>query len=119
MRNTIINIADTVSATISSGTSLSGAVNLGGLRLFGIVMPSTWTTANLTFQMSYDGGTTWVNMYDASGNELTVAASTSRYIALDPLLYSSVSMIKVRSGTSSASVSQGQDSTLQLSLRAI
>ncbi|NTU77322.1 MAG: hypothetical protein HGA90_05865, partial [Alphaproteobacteria bacterium] len=50
---------DNVTATIASGTSLSDAQNLGGLRLFGLVMPAAWTTANLTFQASFDGGATW------------------------------------------------------------
>jgi hypothetical protein len=119
MRNTVINVSDTVTATIANGTSLSGALNLGGLRLFGIVMPAAWTTASLTFQMSPDGGTTWVNLYDVNGNELTASASTSRFIVLDPTNFASIAMLKVRSGTSGTPVNQGQDSTLQLILRAV
>lgn len=113
------SVLESTTASIASGTSISGAINLGGLRLFAIVMPSSWTTANLTFQASYDGGTTWVNMYDASGTELNITASASRMIYLDPYIFSSVPMIKVRSGTSASPVNQAADRTITLVLRAV
>ena len=119
MRNTVVNVLDVLPATIANGQSLSGALSLGGLRLFGIVMPAAWTAANLTFQMSPDGGTTWVNMYDTNGTELTATAAVSRFIAFDPTNFASIQSIKVRSGTSGTPVNQGQDSTLQLILRAV
>jgi hypothetical protein len=119
MRNTVINVLDVLPALIANGQSLSGALNLGGLRLFGIAMPAAWTAANLTFQMSPDGGTTWVNVYDANGSELAATAAASRYIAIDPANFASLSMIKVRSGTSGTPVNQGQDATPQLILRAV
>jgi hypothetical protein len=119
MRNTVVNVLDTLTATIASGTSLSGVLNLGGLRLFGIAMPAAWTAANLTFQMSPDGGTTWVNMYDANGNEMTATTSSSRHIVIDPTNFAAIQLLKVRSGTSAAPVNQGQDSTLTLILRAV
>lgn len=119
MRKTVMNALEAVPVTISSGQSLSAAADLGGLRLFGIVMPSAWATANLTFQMSHDGGSTWSNVYDASGNELTATAGTSRFIALDPANFAAVTMLKVRSGTSGTPVNQGADRVLQLVLRAV
>lgn len=118
MRNTVINVVDTVTATIAGGQSLSSAVNLGGLRLFGIVMPSAWTAAGLTFQMSPDGAN-WFNIYDANGNELSASAAASRYIALDPVNFAPVAWIKMRSGTSATPVNQGQEGGLTLILRAV
>jgi hypothetical protein len=118
MRETITNIAEVVPATISSGTSLTPAVNFGGLRLFGIVMPSVWTAANLTFQISPDGST-WYNLYDASGNEFTVTAAASRYIYLDPTVFPAMQYVKARSGASASAVAQAQDSVLQFVLRSV
>jgi len=118
MRNTVINVVDTVTTTIASGQSLSAAVNLGGLRMFGMIMPTAWTAAGLTFQMSADG-TNWYNMYDANGNELTASAAASRYVAFEPANFAPVEWLKVRSGTSGTPVSQGQDSTLALVLRPV
>jgi hypothetical protein len=119
MRNTVANMIDFVPAVIAGGQSVSGAVSLGGLRLFGLVMPSAWTAAGVTFQMSPDGGATWNNVYDVNGNEITVTAGTSRFIALDPANFAAVPMLKLRSGTSGTPVNQGADRTIQLVLRAI
>ena len=119
MRQTVFNELEAVPVTIASGTSLSAAVNCGGLRLFGLVMPAAWTTANLTFQMSHDGGATWVNMYDASGTELTTPAAASRFIAVDPAQFAAVTLIKVRSGSAATAVNQAQDAVVSLILRSV
>lgn len=119
MRTTVMNALDVANATIANGQSLSGAVNLGGLRLFGIVMPAAWTAANLTYQMSHDSGVTWINMYDVNGSELTATAGTSRFIAIDPANFAAVPMIKIRSGTAATPVNQGADRAVQLILRAV
>lgn len=108
-----------VSVSILTGAAVSNSLNLESLRLFGIVMPAAWTAASLTFQASFDGGTTWVNMYESSGTEISVTASTSRYIALDPVIFASITMIKVRSGTSGTPVNQTADRALGLVLRSI
>ena len=119
MRNTVVNVLDAVPVTIASGQSLSGPINLGGLRLFGIVMPATWTAANLTFQMSADNGVTWNNLYDSSGAEIVVTAGTSRCIVFDPTNYSALQWIQVRSGTSATPVAQGANATMTLVLRSV
>lgn len=106
------NDRDVKSATISSGQSLSSAIDIAGHEKVAIQMPSSWTTANLTFQGSYDGST-YANIYDAAGNELSVIASTDRCITdipeLGPFRY-----IKIRSGTTGTPVVQGSDRTLQV-----
>jgi hypothetical protein len=119
MRNTVLNIHDTLTATIANGQSLSGALNLGGLRLFGIVMPAAWTAAGLTFRMSPDGGASWSDLYDDAGVEFIVSAAASRFIMLDPAGFSALPWLQARSGTSVAPVAQGADRSLTLMLRSI
>lgn len=104
------NDTDSVTVTITNGTSLSNAAQLGGARPVAILMPGTWTSADLTFQGSFDG-TTYGNLYDASATEVTVtnAAATARYITLDPSKFASCVYLKVRSGTSGSAVNQGAD----------
>jgi hypothetical protein len=119
MRETVTNLLEAVAVTIADGQSLSGPVNLGGLRLFGIVMPSTWTAANLSFQMSPDGGNSWVNLYDGEGDEYVVTAGTSRFIICDPYAFAAVPWIQLRSGTAGSPVTQGQNSTVTLILRGV
>lgn len=102
-------------ATILSGTALSGAIDLRAASLAKIQMPASWTAANLTFQVSYDG-TTFANLYDEAGNEITVTAAASRVIAVDVGTFIGARYLKVRSGTAGTPVNQGADRALQLSL---
>lgn len=119
MRNTVVNLLDNLPVAIASGTNITGDLNLGGLRLFGIAMPSAWTAANLTFQVSHDFGTTWNNLYDRYGVEYSVTAAASRFIQLDGADFAGAQYLRVRSGTSGTPVAQGADRTLSLVLRAV
>jgi hypothetical protein len=96
-------------ATIAIGTALSGPVPLGALTLVGISMPAVWTTAALTFQVSPDGGTTWQELYDGAGNEVTIAAAAGQFVIplADPsYFWRGINMVQVRSGTSGSPVNQ-------------
>ena len=100
---------------IASGQSLGPAISLDSVRLAAIQMPAAWTAANLTFQGSVDG-TNFFDVFDgvAAGAEVTVGAAASRYIILNPDVFSQFSSVKIRSGTSGAAVAQGAARTLQL-----
>ena len=99
--------------TIANGTSLSPEVDIGNKLLVGIAMPALWTAAAVTFQASFDGGVTWLNMQSASA-ELNYTAAQGQYICVDPSLWRGVVALKVRSGTAGTPVNQGQNSTLTL-----
>lgn len=118
LRDTLPHQQENPVATIANGQSLSDAIDLGGLRLVSIVMPSAWTAANLTFQVSHDG-TTYNNLYDAGGSEVTTTAAASRYIYLDPAFWSGIRFLKVRSGTSGAAVAQGAERLVTLVCRIV
>lgn len=108
----------TLSAVIASGESLSAPNALGTFRLVGLIMPASWTSANLTFQISVDREN-FSNFYDDLGTEVTVTAAASRYIALDPALFAGCLAIKIRSGTSGSPVNQGGDRTISLVTRPV
>lgn len=102
--------------TIANGAALSGAVNLTGHLLVGVIMPSAWSAANLTFQVSRDG-VIYNDVYDSAGNEKTVNAAASRHVMVDPITMAGAEYLKVRSGTTGAPVNQGGDRALVLVLR--
>ena len=102
-------------ATIANGQALSAGVNLQGGRLFALQLPASWTAADLTFQASFDGST-YADMFDEEGNEVTVDAAASRYILLDPARWLGVRNLKIRSGAAGAPVNQGGDRVIQLLL---
>lgn len=100
--------------TIASGQSLSGDVHLHQQRLFGILMPAAWDVAALTFQASIDA-TNFFDVYDDSGNVLTMQAAANRFIVIaSPLAYLGIQRIKVRSGTPSVAVNQTAERILKL-----
>ena len=103
-------------ANISIGQSLSGAVQLTGLLVVGIVIPAEWTAANLTFQASADGAT-YNDLYDDIGTEKTVTAAAARYIIINPTDFAGIELLKVRSGTSGAPVAQAAARELILMVR--
>ncbi|MDE1902177.1 MAG: hypothetical protein KGI37_11160 [Alphaproteobacteria bacterium] len=119
LKDTCESAWDICPATIAGGTNLTGTINLGGLRLFGIAVPATWTAASLTFQMSPDGGTSWYNLQDQTGTEISAAANPSCCLTFDPKIFAPLQYIKLRSGPSSSPVNQTAASTLQLVLRSV
>ena len=116
-------------ATISSGTSLSNAVDISSVfksdsraaGLFGFIMSSGWDAALLTILASFDGGTTYIPMkslYD--GTEITYTVNASGYFPLpNPQVFAAVTNIKLQSGISASPVNQTADRAIQLVLRSI
>lgn len=111
------NTRSSFTAVIANGASLSGAVDIVGLTLVGVLIPSSWTTADLTFQVSVDGST-YVDVYNDSGVEYLVqVGAASTYIVLNKSGYADFAgmrYLKVRSGTSGTPVNQGGARTLTL-----
>lgn len=103
-------------ATIAINQSLSAAIDLKGRSLVGIMMPSAWTTAQLSFQVSLDGST-YVNLYNTQGDEFISEASTSRFIAMSQFEFLPVRYVKIRSGTSAVPVNQAAARSLVLATR--
>lgn len=105
-------------ATIANGASLSGAVDLTGCVPVGIIMPGDWTAADLTFQGADPlDDTTYYNVYDRYGVEVTVDAAEDRHITLDPAEWVSLRRLKVRSGTSGSAVNQGAERVIKIVCR--
>lgn len=104
-------------ATIAPGASLSGSVATGVDTLVGISMPATWTAATLTFQVSPDGGTTWQELYDGAGNEISITAAANQFIQMTSYLWRGMNMFKVRSGTLAVPVAQSAAAVITLIAR--
>ena len=123
----------TRTATIASGQSLSGAVDLFAARtreeydptLAAIQMPAAWTSAKITFQVSNDGET-YGNLYKKDGStehEVDVSGYTAassgvvRTVQLEPQLFFGFRYMKIRSGTAASPVSQAAERSLSLFVR--
>lgn len=100
-------------ATIAINTALAAAVDLGMNRLVGIVMPSGWDAAAITFQASVDG-TTYYDVYSSGGTELNFTVAASRFVNVDPTTLRGWRYVKVRSGTTGVPVNQTAARAVQL-----
>jgi len=109
--------AKEVTATIAGSESLSDAVELGGHSVLRIAMPAAWTAADLTFQVSDDGGTTFRNVYWDWGPEMALAADAAMTIELSPFVrLSHINQLKVRSGTAGTPVAQAAERLIVLAV---
>ncbi len=110
-----------VPVTIASGQALSAAVPLLGYTLKGIIMPSAWTAAAITFQMSDKESGTYVDVFDDGGTEVSLTVAASRYVGVGAgggrnYVIGGIPFLKVRSGPSAAPVNQLADRALLLVL---
>ena len=111
---------DQITVTIAISTSLSAEIGTGAKTIVGIAMPASgWDSAVLSFQVSVDGGKTWLELYDTTGTEVSFVAAAGQYIQVDPVLFAGINDIKVRSGTSASAVTQTAARTLTLVCRQV
>ena len=106
-------------ATIASSASLSGAVQARGLVLTAIAMPDGWDAASITFQSSSDSGTTWVDLYDETGEVEVSTTGADRVIALNQTPFLGLEYLKVRSGTTGTPVNQTAERAITLIFTAV
>jgi len=106
-----------VTATISSGTSLSGVIDLGIDTAMAIVMPAAWTAAAVTFQVSLDN-VTWSNLKNKSDDsEYTCTVSQGNSYTLPFTDFVPYRYIKIRSGTAATPVNQAADRIVTIAAR--
>ena len=116
VRNYPLPITQTVS--IASGTSLSNGFALNSAFPVALNVPAVWTTANITFQGSLDGGVTYGNARTSGGSEVTINVSTAGDIySLNPLDFAAFTHLKIRSGIAATPISQVSAASLVLSTR--
>jgi hypothetical protein len=113
---------DQTAVVIAVDESLSTVADLQHYLVCGVVMPDTWTAANLTFEgagTDADGGPgAFYPIFDDAGVEYEVVADAATVIQIDPVKLAGVRWLKVRSGTSGTPVDQLlADRTVQLVLR--
>lgn len=116
-------VTQRTSVVIASGASQSGEIDCSGADILGIVVPTGWTAAAITFLAAVredqaGSADTFVPIYDDAGTELTIASGTvaaGRFIALRPdiaPLTRGPWRIKLRSGVAATPVNQAADRTI-------
>ena len=92
-----------LSATITSGQTVSAAVDLEGTGLAGLILPSTFDGTAISFKMSATLTGTYVDVQDGAGSTFTLTGAASKYVPISNLAYlAGVRFIKLVSGTAQA-----------------
>lgn len=116
-RTTFVPGYSTTTATIDTNTSVSDSLDLGDSRIIGFMFPSAWTAASVTFLTWNPVLSGWGTIEENDGNELTYVVTDSVYVIADPTHFAGVRYLKIRSGTSTAPVNQGDDRSIAAVLR--
>jgi len=98
-------------------------VDIGTKSLVAISLPSNWSEAGLSFQVSFDGES-WGELVDTTNTAITVpavaiAGGKPAQIAVNPAQWQGVAALKIRSGTSGAPVDQVAAVTISLITRLV
>lgn len=92
-------VSHDLTVTIASGAAQSGAVDLNGHSLVGVLLPATLDGTSLTFQTSSAIGGTYVDVHDGGSGSLTKTVAASKHVYLDPMPFLGVRFLKLTMGT--------------------
>ncbi len=102
-----------VSATITSASTTSAAIDLMGATLCGVHMPAAFTGSSLSFSVASAAGGTYQTL-QRNGSDYSLSVAQGKYISLDPSLFAGVQFIKIISGSA-----EGADRALTLAVRPV
>jgi len=90
--------------------SVSSPITVGGERI-GLIIPSDWTAADITFLASVDG-VNYYSLQDDAGTEVSIKATANRAVTLGDkrFLLMPFGYLKIRSGVLATPVVQGRAS---------
>lgn len=103
----------TETVVIANGGTVSGAIDLQGLTLCGVILPSAFTGAAITFQVS-DDNVTYQAAYNTSNNAMTMTVTQARTYMITPTDFAGVRYLKLVSGSA-----EGAERTIKLLTRVL
>lgn len=108
--------------TIASGASKTEMIATQGYALVGIMMPATWTAADIGYEANWEGNpNSFVPVYTGSGAASTTTATASKWIAfptVDAIYANYIKLTSVTAGGGSVTpVNQGAARELVLVFR--
>jgi hypothetical protein len=96
--------------TIASSASVSDDIGLDGRVPVAIYMPAAWTAAAITFQVAYEIGGTYYDVYDSAEAELDIATPVAgKYHVLNSDDFLGATALRIRSGVTATPVNQGAE----------
>lgn len=96
-----VTVGDITQAVIAASGTSSSIVDSGGMRLQGLILPSAFTSANITFTVGFQPEDVNYPLYispdgAAAIDELTLTTCTAtQFIALTPSWFNSIQYFKI------------------------
>ena len=91
-------------ATIASGASLSGAVEIQGrnidYEIGSLILEGTYTNTSFDLQVEVDG--TWFNIYDTFGTKFSVSVADGKH-SLPADVFKDVNKVRLKGASNEAS----------------
>ncbi len=110
---------------VSANGTLTPGQQVRGGHITSLFVPSTWTAAVITFDGAYQDApgevptsVTWFPLIDDTGAEISVPVSAGKATIISPIKISGVDIVRIRSGTLAAVVSQTTSLTVIARVRA-
>ena len=113
-KDSTIGKIDFETITIDIGETESNSVDLRGMTLCGVYLPSVLTSSSISFKVSYDNNAAYIPVMDGLGSTLSKTVAQGQYIKLDPSEFAGIQFIKVVAGTS-----EGDNREIKLALRQV
>jgi hypothetical protein len=111
---TFENPVQYLSVTIANNAQVSSAVDLGGYVLSGLILPATFTSTAITFQMGNETQGTYFDIYDSTNTQLSMTVTQGRSYLFQPSDFVGVRYLKIKSGSA-----EGGARTVTLIARAV
>lgn len=114
-----------ITVPISTSNANSTGAQIRGGHVTAIIVPAAWTPAVMTFDGALQDApgdltatNTWYPLLDDTGVEISIPVSAGKCTILSPIKISGVDLIRPRSGTLAAPVSQSVSVNILLRVRA-
>lgn len=105
-----------LTTTIAVGQTDSTAIDLNGLELVGLFIPSNLTATSISLQAAQASNGTYVTVQDGYGVTYSMVVSTSKYIPISNFnVVAGLRFIKL----TAAATQTSSDATITLALRAL
>ena len=110
--------------SIPSGSAVQDDhLAIGGTSLFLVFVPAAIDGTAITFLTTSSiitGVTTvWSPLYNSAGSEISLVVAAARCVVLDPKVFASLEVIRLRMGTAASPTNQTADRVLQVITRSI
>ncbi len=113
-KDSTIGKIDFETIIIDIGETESNSVDLRGMTLCGIYLPSVLTSASISFKVSHDNNAEYIPVMDGLGSIVSKAVAQGQYIKLDPSEFAGIQFIKIVAGTT-----EGGSREIKLALRQV